>query len=123
MTNTHTVPLREIAGARSGDKGNISNVCVWVYEPRHYEAVKAALSVERLKATHPTLWRGAIERFERRLNDRKKCHHRDAKLDALSRNLQNRIWRVAVNARHGCNRLANTRAFDNEDRINQVIYR
>ncbi|MFC7408108.1 hypothetical protein [Hydrogenophaga atypica] len=64
MTHTHTVALREIAGARSGDKGNISNVCVWVYEPHHYEAVKAALTVERLKATHPSLWRGAIERFE-----------------------------------------------------------
>ena len=25
MTNTHTVALREIAGARSGDKGNHSN--------------------------------------------------------------------------------------------------
>ena len=64
-TNTpHTVPLREIASARSGDKGNISNVCIWVYEPQHFEAVKAALTVERLKATHPALWTGRIERFE-----------------------------------------------------------
>jgi hypothetical protein len=61
---THTVPLREIAAARSGDKGNISNVCVWVYDPRHFEAVKSALTVERLKATHPALWTGPIERFE-----------------------------------------------------------
>lgn len=61
---THTVLLRDIASARSGDKGNISNVCVWVYEPRHFEAVRAALTVERLKATHPTLWTGPIERFE-----------------------------------------------------------
>lgn len=61
---TRTVPLREIAAARSGDKGNISNVCIWVYDRRHYEAVKAALTVERLKATHPALWTGPIERFE-----------------------------------------------------------
>ena len=64
MNTSHTVALREIAGARSGDKGNISNVCVWVYDPRHYAAVKAALTVERLKATHPALWTGRIERFE-----------------------------------------------------------
>ena len=64
MNTTQTVTLRDIASARSGDKGNISNVCVWVYEPRHFEAVKAALTVERLKATHPALWTGRIERFE-----------------------------------------------------------
>lgn len=64
MNTTRTVLLRDIAGARSGDKGNISNVCVWVYDPRHYGAVRAALTVERLKATHPALWRGHIERHE-----------------------------------------------------------
>ena len=64
MNTTQTVTLRDIASARSGDKGNISNVCIWVYEPQHFEAVKAALTVERLKATHPQLWTGAIERFE-----------------------------------------------------------
>lgn len=61
---SRTVPLRDIAAARSGDKGNISNVCVWVYDPHHYEAVKSALTVERLKATHPALWTGPIERHE-----------------------------------------------------------
>lgn len=59
-----TVLLRDIAAARSGDKGNISNVCVWVYDPRHYEAVKVALTAECLKATHPRLWTGPIERHE-----------------------------------------------------------
>ncbi|WP_342131555.1 AtuA-related protein [Hydrogenophaga sp. OTU3427] len=66
-TTTHpprTVTLREIASARSGDKGNISNVSVWVYDPRDYEDVKAGLTVERLKAAHPALWHGAIERHE-----------------------------------------------------------
>ena len=64
MTTPHTVPLRDIASARSGDKGNISNVAVWVYDPRDYEDVRASLTVERLKATHPALWCGAIERHE-----------------------------------------------------------
>ena len=64
MNTPHTVLLRDIASARSGDKGNISNVSVWVYDPRHFDAVKAALTVERLAATHPALWTGRIERFE-----------------------------------------------------------
>ncbi len=64
MNTPHTVLLRDIASARSGDKGNVSNVCVWVYDPRHFEAVKAALTVERLAAAHPALWTGRIERFE-----------------------------------------------------------
>jgi hypothetical protein len=59
-----TVQLREIASARSGDKGDISNVSVWVYDPRHYEDVKTNLTVERLAAAYPALWRGPIERYE-----------------------------------------------------------
>ena len=29
--------LREIAYSRSGDKGDISNICVFVYDPADYE--------------------------------------------------------------------------------------
>ncbi len=58
------VPLRAIAHARAGDKGDISNVSVWVDDPRHYEAVRAQLTPARLKATFPKLLRGRIERFE-----------------------------------------------------------
>lgn len=60
----HRVPLRAVASARSGDKGDTSNVGVWVYDPRHYEEVKAALTPERLKREYPDLFRGAIERYE-----------------------------------------------------------
>lgn len=58
------VPLRHIASARAGDKGNISNISVWVYDPRHYEDVKAALTPQRLKDEFPDLFRGTIERYE-----------------------------------------------------------
>ena len=57
------VPLREIAHARAGDKGNRSNVSVWVFEPRHYAAVKAQLSAERVKAAYPRLIQGAVRRY------------------------------------------------------------
>jgi hypothetical protein len=58
------VPLRTIAHARAGDKGNRSNVAVFVYEPRHYAAVKAQLTPGRLKAEFPDLLKGPIRRFE-----------------------------------------------------------
>lgn len=58
------VQLREVASARTGDKGNISCVSVWVYDPRDYESVKASLTVERLAQAYPDLWRGPIQRYE-----------------------------------------------------------
>ncbi len=57
------VPLREVAHARAGDKGNRSNVSVWVFEPRHYAAVKAQLSAERVKDAYPRLIQGAVRRY------------------------------------------------------------
>ncbi len=58
------VPLREVASARAGDKGDISCVSVWVYDPRDYEAVKAALTAERVASAYPALFRGAVRRYE-----------------------------------------------------------
>jgi hypothetical protein len=58
------VKLREIASARAGDKGNISNISVWAYTPAHYPAIKAQLTAGRLKMTFPTLFKGNIERHE-----------------------------------------------------------
>ena len=58
------VMLREVAHARAGDKGNRSNVAVYAYEPRHYGAIKAQLTPERLEAEFPQLLRGPIRRFE-----------------------------------------------------------
>ena len=46
---TRRVQLREVAHARAGDKGNRSNVSVWVFDPQHYAAVKAQLTAERVK--------------------------------------------------------------------------
>jgi hypothetical protein len=61
---TRRVLLREIAHARAGDKGNRSNVAVYAYEPHHYDAIKAQLTPERLKAEFPRLLRGPVQRFE-----------------------------------------------------------
>ena len=61
---TRRVALRAIAHARAGDKGNRSNVAVFVYDPRHYPAVQAQLTPERLRAEFGSLLRGPIQRFE-----------------------------------------------------------
>ena len=61
---TRRVVLREIAHARAGDKGNRSNVAVFVYDPKHYASVKAQLTPERLRAELGDLLRGPIRRFE-----------------------------------------------------------
>jgi hypothetical protein len=58
------VPLREIAHARAGDKGNRSNVSVWVYDEHHFEAVRAQLTVERVKESFSGVLKGAICRYE-----------------------------------------------------------
>lgn len=58
------VQLREIAHARAGDKGNISNVSLFVFDPRHYEAVKAQVTPQRLKAEFGGVLRGEIVRYE-----------------------------------------------------------
>ncbi|MBM3567189.1 MAG: hypothetical protein FJX46_00365 [Alphaproteobacteria bacterium] len=54
------VPLREIAHARAGDKGDRSNISLWVEDPRHYHAVKAQITPERLKSEFPRLMLGEI---------------------------------------------------------------
>ena len=55
--------VRDIAHARAGDKGNTSNVNVWVYDAANFEQLKRTLTVERIKRAFPQLIRGKIERF------------------------------------------------------------
>lgn len=58
------IKLHEIAHARAGDKGNTSNVSVWVYDPGDYPLVKEQLTTARIKAAYPDLIRGAVLRYE-----------------------------------------------------------
>lgn len=55
--------VRDIAHARAGDKGNTSNVSVWVYDPVDFGLLKASLTPERLKRTYPSLIRGEVKRY------------------------------------------------------------
>jgi len=56
--------VRDIAHARSGDKGNTANINVWAYDPANYELLKRTLTSERIKQTFPLLIRGQVTRYE-----------------------------------------------------------
>jgi hypothetical protein len=60
---TRHIKLHEIAHARAGDKGNTSNVSVWVYDPADYLLVKEQLTAERIKGAYPNLIRGSVKRY------------------------------------------------------------
>jgi hypothetical protein len=61
----HNAPLlvRDIAHARAGDKGNTSNVSVWVYDPADFEHLKSALSADRIKRELAGVVRGEVTRY------------------------------------------------------------
>jgi hypothetical protein len=55
--------VRDIAHARAGDKGNISNVNVWVYDEADFDLLQRTLTVERIRREFPALVRGEITRY------------------------------------------------------------
>jgi hypothetical protein len=63
MTLPDPVLIRDIAHARAGDKGDTSNVNVWVYDPADFERLKRGLTVERIKQEFPDLVRGDVVRY------------------------------------------------------------
>ena len=54
------ISLRHIAHARAGDKGNRSNVGVFVYEPKHYSTLIREITPERLKFEFGNLVHGQV---------------------------------------------------------------
>jgi hypothetical protein len=58
------VKLQHVAHARSGDKGNTSNISVFAYEPDFYPLLKAQLTAERFKAFYRGAIQGEVLRYE-----------------------------------------------------------
>ncbi|HLQ38128.1 MAG TPA: hypothetical protein VK348_10020 [Planctomycetota bacterium] len=58
------VKLREFAFARSGDKGDGSNVGIFVKNAADYELIKRQLTVEVVKRHFHAICKGKVERFE-----------------------------------------------------------
>ena len=58
------MPLREICHSRAGDKGDISNISLIVYDLANYQLVQRAVTAERVKAHFQGIAFGRVERYE-----------------------------------------------------------
>jgi hypothetical protein len=58
------VKLQHVAHARSGDKGDTSNISVFAYAPEFYPLLKDQLSAERFKAFYAGAIKGEVIRYE-----------------------------------------------------------
>lgn len=56
--------LKDIAHGRSGDKGNVSNICVFARKAEDYEFLKAFLTVDRVKKHFGDMVKGKITRYD-----------------------------------------------------------
>jgi len=58
------IRLEDIAHARSGDKGDGSNVGVIAYTEKGYQLLLTELTTERVKHHFSSICKGSVERFE-----------------------------------------------------------
>lgn len=56
--------LKDLAHARSGDKGNISNICLFARDPRDYELLKEQVTAEAVKRHFRGIVFGDVARYE-----------------------------------------------------------
>lgn len=58
------IRLHEIAHARSGDKGDSSNVGLFVMSDEAFDVIRRQVTAERVKTHFGAIVRGKVERFE-----------------------------------------------------------
>lgn len=58
------VLLRDIAHARAGDKGNTSNISLWVNDPGDYALVRDQVTADAVKAHFGNQVAGTVTRYE-----------------------------------------------------------
>jgi hypothetical protein len=58
------VKLQHVAHARSGDKGDTSNIAVFAFEPEFYPLLKEQLTADRFKSFYNGAIRGEVIRHE-----------------------------------------------------------
>lgn len=56
--------LKEIAHSRTGDKGNISNISLIVYNKKDYELIKNKVTSEKVKKWFGEIVEGEVECYE-----------------------------------------------------------
>ncbi len=59
-----TIKLAEIAQARSGDKGDGSNVGIFAQDAEQYARLKRELTPARVKAHFSEICKGEVQRYE-----------------------------------------------------------
>ncbi|MCD0505557.1 hypothetical protein [Bordetella petrii] len=59
-----TIPLRELAHSRSGEKGNDSNVSVIAYDPALFPLLCRHVTVSAVRSLYGPITRGSITRYE-----------------------------------------------------------
>jgi hypothetical protein len=64
LSRNVTVPLSRIAHARSGDKGDASNVGLVALSPAGYAVIQREVTAERVARHFASICRGEVERFE-----------------------------------------------------------
>lgn len=64
MTIANTIALRELAHARAGDKGNISNLSLIAYDRKNYELLLREVTPERVRAHFAGVVHGSVTRYE-----------------------------------------------------------
>jgi hypothetical protein len=57
-------PLRDIALARSGDKGEHANVGVWVHDPAVYDVLRRELTAARVAEHFAAMEPDGVDRYE-----------------------------------------------------------
>src|SRR3954468_4531029 len=60
------IRLRDLCGVRAGDKGDISDLALFADDEAAYEAIREAVTAERVKAHFGDLVLGEVERYEAR---------------------------------------------------------
>ena len=58
------VPLRDLCGVRSGDKGDISDLTLFADDQAAYDTLREVVTVERVREHFGDLVQGDVERFE-----------------------------------------------------------
>lgn len=56
--------LLDIAHSRTGDKGNISNVSLIVYDEKDYALIKEKVTAKKVKEYFSDIVKGKVERYE-----------------------------------------------------------
>src|SRR5205085_8198162 len=62
--NRMKIQLRQIAHARSGDKGDTSNIGLIALKPEFYPILVQEVTAERVKQHFTGICKGAVERYE-----------------------------------------------------------